>query len=119
MPAYRTCSFCGRPFLPAKDGDRRCPEHPFQRSPSSRAQDNEYRSNRAHVLQGRPPCRYCGRPATQVDHVVPVSKGGTHALSNLVPCCARCNRSKSDYIDSSPSTQPATDEPRRTPPGFL
>ena len=30
----------------------------------------------------------------QADHVIPISKGGTHVLSNLVPACRACNFSK-------------------------
>lgn len=45
-------------------------------------------------------CRYCGRAAPDVelhiDHVKPVSKGGTNALDNLVTACADCNLGKSD-----------------------
>lgn len=42
----------------------------------------------------RAKCVYCGEPATQVDHIVPVSKGGTDDVSNLVPACRSCNSSK-------------------------
>lgn len=41
-------------------------------------------------------CAYCGckpRKLTQ-DHVVPVSKGGQHTASNIVPACQSCNSSK-------------------------
>lgn len=40
-------------------------------------------------------CAYCSRrrPLTQ-DHVVPVSKGGRHTASNIVPACRSCNSSK-------------------------
>jgi hypothetical protein len=46
-------------------------------------------------------CRYCGlrqklRDMT-VDHVVPLSRGGNNALSNLVLACAACNRAKSAH----------------------
>jgi 5-methylcytosine-specific restriction endonuclease McrA len=39
-------------------------------------------------------CRYCGAPATTVDHVVPRSRGGSDDPTNLVAACARCNRAK-------------------------
>ncbi|CAB5224026.1 HNHc domain containing protein [uncultured Caudovirales phage] len=39
-------------------------------------------------------CQYCGEDATQVDHVIPRSKGGGHELDNLLACCARCNTLK-------------------------
>lgn len=41
-------------------------------------------------------CVYCGNPATHVDHIVPVSKGGLHVENNLVSACERCNKSKNN-----------------------
>lgn len=32
----------------------------------------------------------------EFDHVLPISKGGSHHPSNVVIACARCNRSKRD-----------------------
>lgn len=44
-------------------------------------------------------CAYCGKRAkghlTQ-DHVVPLSKGGAHDISNVVPACRSCNTRKLD-----------------------
>lgn len=42
-------------------------------------------------------CVYCGRPANQIDHFFPISQTGTNDDFNLVPACARCNRSKQDH----------------------
>lgn len=49
-------------------------------------------------------CRYCDRVGSDkadpdgrhwhIDHVRPVSMGGTDALDNLVVACERCNRAK-------------------------
>jgi hypothetical protein len=39
-------------------------------------------------------CVYCGRPADQVDHVIPQFRGGTHFPNNLVASCANCNALK-------------------------
>lgn len=45
-------------------------------------------------------CVYCGRSAPDVvlhvDHVVPVSKGGTNEITNLVTACSDCNLGKSN-----------------------
>lgn len=42
-------------------------------------------------------CVYCGRRAkghlTQ-DHITPLSEGGSHTLSNIVPACRSCNSKK-------------------------
>ena len=42
-------------------------------------------------------CAYCRRRGIRLecDHVVPVSRGGTHEDINLVAACFKCNRSKS------------------------
>jgi 5-methylcytosine-specific restriction endonuclease McrA len=40
-------------------------------------------------------CAYCGASGDlEVEHVVPISKGGEHHLGNIVPACHRCNSSK-------------------------
>ena len=40
-------------------------------------------------------CAYCGcKGDMQVEHVIPISKGGEHHLGNIVPACQRCNFSK-------------------------
>lgn len=40
-------------------------------------------------------CVYCGSAGTlEVDHIKPVSKGGSHQIENLATACFPCNRSK-------------------------
>jgi 5-methylcytosine-specific restriction endonuclease McrA len=45
-------------------------------------------------------CYHCGKVAKiddiEFDHVIPVSRGGAHALDNLCVSCFDCNRSKHD-----------------------
>ena len=43
-------------------------------------------------------CVYCGCTPEQItmDHVIPLSKGGNHTASNVVPACGSCNSAKSD-----------------------
>jgi hypothetical protein len=46
-------------------------------------------------------CAYCSESAEdgaslQLDHVLPVEKGGTNVAANLVTACARCNQAKAD-----------------------
>jgi len=49
--------------------------------------------------KSRSRCFYCGekRPLT-IDHVIPLSKGGLHTASNIVPACKSCNSSKQDKL---------------------
>jgi 5-methylcytosine-specific restriction endonuclease McrA len=44
----------------------------------------------------RDPCAYCGGPASGVDHIVAVSKGGGSRWDNLTASCHDCNRRKRD-----------------------
>jgi len=53
-------------------------------------------------------CHYCGVRTTrhihnadtqaEIDHVIPISKGGRHVMENVVVSCRRCNNKKQDRI---------------------
>lgn len=43
-------------------------------------------------------CQYCGAGAENIDHVVPRSRGGSHAWDNVVAACRRCNTAKRDRL---------------------
>ena len=43
-------------------------------------------------------CQYCGRPAENVDHVFPKSRGGEHSWENVVAACWRCNSRKENRL---------------------
>ena len=49
-------------------------------------------TQRCQMFGGR--CWLCGGEAIAVDHVKPISKGGSHYPSNLRPACMSCNSSK-------------------------
>lgn len=52
-------------------------------------------------------CQYCGSAAPavvlHVDHITPVSKGGSNEMMNLVTACAACNSGKSNRALSDDS----------------
>lgn len=53
---------------------------------------------RARFAQFGNCCAYCGAAGDmQIEHVIPISKGGTHAMGNIVPACQDCNFSKRDH----------------------
>jgi 5-methylcytosine-specific restriction endonuclease McrA len=41
-------------------------------------------------------CVYCGKKFKRLtkDHIIPLSRGGDHTVSNIVPACMSCNRKK-------------------------
>lgn len=47
-------------------------------------------------------CSHCGKKIgyadSTVDHVVPISKGGTNAMSNLAILCEDCNKDKYNHV---------------------
>lgn len=45
-------------------------------------------------------CAYCGKwtPRPDMDHVVPLARGGRHAPANIVPACSSCNLSKFEFF---------------------
>lgn len=47
-------------------------------------------------------CWYCQEPKRndelEPDHVVPLSRGGSNSIVNVVPACAECNRSKGSLL---------------------
>ncbi|MDQ3953718.1 MAG: HNH endonuclease [Actinomycetota bacterium] len=51
-------------------------------------------SRRAVFVRDNFECQYCGRPAENVDHVVPKSRGGGHTWDNVVAACRPCNSRK-------------------------
>jgi 5-methylcytosine-specific restriction endonuclease McrA len=56
--------------------------------------------HRLHALD--PHCKYCGKELTleeaTVDHIIPLSKGGTNRWHNKVLACSPCNAKKGDKI---------------------
>lgn len=45
-------------------------------------------------------CYWCDGPFEHIDHINPMSRGGSDRLRNLVPSCAACNLSKSNMPPS-------------------
>lgn len=56
-------------------------------------------------------CTYCGSNGSgvelEIDHIIPVSKGGSNHIANLTTACRSCNQSKSNKLGYSPAIRPA------------
>jgi len=57
----------------------------------------------------------CGALATEVDHRVPVSLGGTGDQSNLLPLCHECHRKATALLRKEKAAYKARMEPVRLP----
>jgi len=48
-------------------------------------------------------CQSCGKKIEEtplnVDHIIPLAKGGSNDISNLQTLCRLCNQKKKDYFD--------------------
>ena len=66
--------------------------------------DGRYRRIRNRYLAANPVCEIrekCnGDPATEVDHITPISNGGAvHDEANLQSVCKPCHRWKTKHVD--------------------
>lgn len=78
----KSCLRCGR-LTPGSY----CPDH--ARGGSTRA----WRKVRTRALErDRYRCQACGKPATEVDHLIPVADGGPDVLANLQAVCSDCHQ---------------------------
>lgn len=103
---------CLAPGCPRLGHGGRCAEHAAQRdrereqryeatrgSAASRGYDATWRRLRLMVLRAEPLCRQCGAPATDVDHILPLARGGTNEAGNLRSLCAGCHSRKTNRED--------------------
>lgn len=76
---------------------------PYRQPGASRVYSPEFERNKSELLRshsGR--CFYCEQEsdAFEIDHVLPVVRGGGDNLENLVVACRKCNRSKGSKLVS-------------------
>ncbi|MFD7705700.1 HNH endonuclease [Streptomyces sp. NPDC059786] len=76
------------------------------------------------VRRYRHRCAYCGgnEGGIHMDHVIPLSRGGRHAIGNVLPACQKCNLSKGAKLvaewkrDEAVWSQDEKQPPRTSPP---
>lgn len=63
-------------------------------------------------------CTYCGKTGQdaelEIDHIVPVSKGGSHHVSNLTTACRECNQGKGSQDIEPPEQRPSQSKAKTT-----
>ncbi|MFE4513777.1 HNH endonuclease [Kitasatospora sp. NPDC056783] len=102
MPVPRAKSIClksGCTSPTVRDG--RCEVHQVRRawdrvSPRNASRPSDWASRRSRALaRDRFTCQRCGaRQHLEVDHLIPVSRGGSWEADNLWTLCRDCHRHK-------------------------
>jgi 5-methylcytosine-specific restriction protein A len=89
------------PSRPPSHRPARLPVRDGRPSASARGYDAAWRKLRLLVLREVPVCEtpLCNAPATQVDHVIALARGGTDERTNLRSYCASCHARKTAIED--------------------
>ena len=97
---------CAYPGCPNLTDDMYCEEHKakvnkdynrYQRNPETKKKyGNNWNRLRNRYIREHPLCEDCLKsgyyvPAAEVHHIVPVSRGGTNEITNLVALCKSCH----------------------------
>lgn len=96
------CRSCGRPTTgtwcathrEAGEAAERARRAAYRRPGRSSKRDAQSIVRRQVLADAGGICEWCGAPASEVDHLVPVKLGGTDARANLLAACRTCNRSR-------------------------
>jgi 5-methylcytosine-specific restriction enzyme A len=105
----RSCAYPGCPEVVT--GAPRCPTHTVS---NTQRTGSRARKVAAKMKAEQPWCSSCGSPGTAanpltIDHIIPLSRGGTNARENKTVLCYRCNRLKSDAVGPSAPIQTTND----------
>src|SRR5262245_160040 len=72
------------------------------RAPASRrGYGGLWRRLRMIVLRAEPLCRQCAAPASEVDHILPLARGGDNSKENLQALCKSCHSAKTAREDGA------------------
>jgi len=107
MTGSKVCLLHDCPNLATRNG--RCENHQRKRKPDNRPSATaqgygaEWRKIRAEFLAYHANCSspYCSNPATEVDHILSLKRGGSHEWNNLRAYCKSCHSRKTAAVDGS------------------
>ena len=80
-----------------------------------RGYTEQYLRVRSRLIQRQPWCFACGSTHDlTADHIVPLARGGTNALSNLRVLCRSCNssRGRGGVLTQEQASEPSASNPR-------
>jgi len=114
-----TCAWCGKQFLwdrtitgtDARRCSKRCTRktgRAVRRAKAAKAGGTYTWAEVMRIFLAHDKrCAYCHEPVEgqpDPDHVVPLSRGGSNSITNVVPCCRPCNADKSNHLLSEWNT---------------
>lgn len=91
---YDTREYCKEYYINNKDKDRL--RHKKRISIMGKVWRHESKQIKELVIKQNNKCFYCNCDLEKytIDHVIPVSRGGSNLIENIVICCSYCNLSK-------------------------
>ena len=94
----KLCAATGcRTLIP--NGDARCPKHDTSSIRRAAYRTGSYKRIRAWMLANATGCATCGATTDlTVDHIFPLSRGGTNDPLNLQVLCRSCNSRKNNRV---------------------
>lgn len=103
------CGWCGAQFSTRKQAQRMCSRRCAVKAKRVRRRGQELGWSSHYTwaevmrlfLKLGKRCAYCtevidGQP--DPDHVMPLSRGGSNSITNILPCCGACNSDKRDLL---------------------
>jgi len=99
---------CAQPGCPNLTYDRYCLRHTVKRSSAARrGYNHRWKKYREKYLLMHPRCIICGRPADTVDHIQPITRGGSFwDPCNHQPLCKACHDRKTATEDNGFGKRP-------------
>ena len=87
--------------------------------PYTYKQPGNWKTTRRRILKRDNGTCACGALATQVDHIIPVTQGGTHDDANLRAICETCHEPKTHSEQRAGKVKRSTKRPAERHPGRL
>lgn len=105
----RECAWCGATFVAHRDTHTNCSKRCKRKAIHMRRRGRESIAGGTYtwaevirlLLAFDRCCAYCEQPIVgqpDPDHVVPLSRGGSNSITNILPCCSLCNSDKRDLL---------------------